>query len=79
MATRKRGECGALAVASLAHKMAVESQRVTADIVEANECSDLAEGYNVRGVPKVMVNESTGFVGARPESRFLEHVLRAAA
>ena len=34
---------------------------------------------NVRGVPKVVVNDSTGFVGAQPEARFLEHVLRAAA
>ncbi|HXU11864.1 MAG TPA: thioredoxin family protein [Candidatus Binatia bacterium] len=67
------------AAASLAQKMAVESQRVTADIVEANEFSDLAERYNVRGVPKVVVNESTGFVGAQPEARFLEYVLRAAA
>ena len=67
------------AAASLAHKMAVESQRVTADIVEANECPDLADRYDVRGVPKVVVNESTTFVGAQPEARFLEHVVRAAA
>jgi glutaredoxin-like protein len=67
------------AAASLAHKMAVESERVTADIVEANEFPDLAERYNVRGVPKVVVNDSTGFVGAQPEARFLEHVLRAGA
>ena len=59
--------------------MAVESQRVTADIVEANEFPDLAERYNVRGVPKVVVNESAAFVGAQPEARFLEHVLLAAA
>jgi len=50
------------AAASLAHKMAAESEKVTADIVEANEFPDLAERYNVRGVPKVVVNESTGFV-----------------
>lgn len=67
------------AAASLAHKMAVESERVTADIVEANEFPDLADRYDVRGVPKVVVNESTSFVGAQPEARFLEHVLRAAA
>lgn len=67
------------AAASLAHKMAVESERVTADIIEANECPDLADRYDVRGVPKVVVNEATAFVGGQPEARFLEHVLRAAA
>jgi predicted DsbA family dithiol-disulfide isomerase len=59
--------------------VAVESPRVTADIVDANEFPDLADRYDVRGVPTVVVNESAGFVGAQPEARFLEHVLRAAA
>lgn len=67
------------AAARLAHKMAVESERVTADVVEASEFPDLVERYNVQGVPKVVVNESVEFVGAQPEARFLEHVLRAAA
>jgi predicted DsbA family dithiol-disulfide isomerase len=53
--------------------------RVTAGVVEANEFPELADLYQVRGVPKVVVNESAGFVGAQPEARFLEHVLRAAA
>ena len=67
------------AAASLAHKMAVESERVTAEVVQANDFPELAARYHVRGVPKVVVNESPGFVGAQPEARFLEHVLSAAA
>jgi len=35
--------------------------------------------YKVRGVPKIVVNESVEFVGARPEARFLDKVLEAAA
>jgi glutaredoxin-like protein len=67
------------AAARLAHKMAVESDRVTADIVEASEFPDLVKRYNVRGVPKTVINESVEFVGAQPEARVLEHVLRATA
>ena len=65
--------------AEIAHQMAVESGRVTADVIEAQEFPDLAERYHVHGVPKVVVNETLGFVGAQPEARFLDHVLRAAA
>jgi predicted DsbA family dithiol-disulfide isomerase len=59
--------------------MAVESEWVTADVVEAQEFPELAERYGVHGVPKVVVNDAVEFVGAQPEARFLEHVLRAAA
>jgi glutaredoxin-like protein len=65
--------------AVIAHQMAVESARVTADVVEATEFPELAERYHVHGVPKVVVNETVEFVGAQPEARFLDHVLRAAA
>jgi glutaredoxin-like protein len=65
--------------AMMAHQMAVESARVTADVVEAEEFPDLAERYHVQGVPKVVLNETVEFLGAQPEARFLDHVLRAAA
>lgn len=65
--------------AMLAHQMAVESARVTADVVEAEEFPELAERYHVQGVPKVVLNETVEFLGAQPEARFLDHVLRAAA
>ena len=65
--------------ARLAHKLAVESGRVTADVVEASEFPDLVQRYNVHGVPKVVINEHVEFVGAQPESRFVRELLRAAA
>jgi glutaredoxin-like protein len=65
--------------AATALQMAVESAHVTADVVDAAEFPDLVERYGVQGVPKIVVNETTTFVGAEPEARFLAHVLRAAA
>jgi len=57
--------------------MAVECEHVTADVIEAQEFPDLARRYGVRGVPKIVINETTEFVGALPESQYLAH-LRAA-
>ncbi len=57
--------------------MAVESEHVTADVIEAMEFPDLASRYGVRGVPKIVINETTEFVGALPESEYLAHVRAA--
>jgi protein-disulfide isomerase len=57
--------------------MAVESERVTADVIEATEFPDLARRYAVRGVPKIIINETTEFVGALPESQYLAYVKAA--
>lgn len=57
--------------------MAVESERVTADVIEAMEFPDLANRYRVRGVPKIVINETTEFVGALPEVQYLEQVKAA--
>ena len=57
--------------------MAVESSHVTADVIEAMEFPDLAQRYGVRGVPKIVINETTEFVGALPEDQYLAHVRAA--
>jgi len=57
--------------------MAVESKHITADVIEATEFPDLSRKYAVRGVPKIVINEKTEFVGALPEPDYLSH-LRAA-
>jgi glutaredoxin-like protein len=66
-------------VASLAHQAAVESGNVTADVVEITEFPDLGAHYQVRGVPKVVMNDRVELVGAQPEAAFVEAILRAAA
>lgn len=58
--------------------MAVESSRVTADVIEASEFPDMANRYNVSGVPKIVINDRVELLGSQREARFLEAVLRAA-
>jgi len=60
-----------------AHMMAIESEKVTADMVMANEFPELATRYSVMAVPKVVINEETSFEGAIPEEDFLSFVRQA--
>jgi len=57
--------------------MAVESEHVTADVIEATEFPDLARRYAVRGVPKIVINDKIEFVGALPEPDYLEQIKAA--
>jgi hypothetical protein len=58
--------------------MAVESDLVTADVVEASEFPELARRYRVRAVPRTVVNETGAVDGSLPEAKFVEAVLAAA-
>ena len=64
--------------AAVAHKLAIESDMVKADVIESSEFPDLAMKYNVIGVPKIIINETVEFVGAFNEDLFAEHVLLGA-
>jgi glutaredoxin-like protein len=66
------------AAAAVAHKLAIESDMVKADVIETSEFPDLALKYNVIGVPKIVINEKVEFVGAFNEDLFAEHVLLGA-
>ena len=66
------------AAAAVAHKLAIESDMVKADVIDSSEFPDLAMKYNVIGVPKVIINEKVEFVGAFNEDLFAEHVLLGA-
>jgi len=63
----------------LAHKMAMESDLVTADMVEATEFPDLSMKYGVMGVPRTVINENTHVEGAVPEQMLLAKVQEAIA
>ncbi len=68
--------------AHLAHTMAAYSSMVTADVIEANEFPEMADRYQVYGVPKTVVNETQEFEGAQPEDALvalIEAATRAAA
>jgi predicted DsbA family dithiol-disulfide isomerase len=57
--------------------MAVHSDYVTADMVEATEYPHLAVKYQVRGVPRTVINESHFVDGMVPEAVMLAKLLQA--
>jgi len=61
----------------IAHQMAMESELVTGDMVEASEFPQLSNKYFVSAVPKVVINEEVEFEGALPEKSYLEKVREA--
>lgn len=61
----------------LAHQMALASPMVTADMVEAQEFPYLSTKYQVMGVPRTVINESTYVEGAAPESMLLQKLQEA--
>jgi predicted DsbA family dithiol-disulfide isomerase len=62
----------------VAHKFAVESPRVTGDVVEVSEFPDMMQRYQVSGVPKIVFNETVQFVGAQGVEMFLTALREAA-
>jgi glutaredoxin-like protein len=61
--------------AGIAHKLAVESDMIRADVIDAQEFPVLAQKYSVIGVPKIIINEKVEFVGAFSEDLFAEHAV----
>ena len=63
----------------LAHQMAMENpQMIRAEGVEAMEFPELADRFNVRGVPQTVINSGAGIVvGAVPEQNLLAEIMRA--
>jgi len=59
----------------LAHELAVVSELITADMVEAMEYQELSIKYEVRGVPKTVINETIHAEGAMSEHMILEKLL----
>lgn len=64
-------------VGSIAHKFAIESDLIKADVIDGSEFPHLALKYAVMGVPKTIINEKVEFIGVLPEDLFLEHILLA--
>jgi hypothetical protein len=59
--------------------MAMENpQMIRAEGVEATEFPELANRFNVRGVPQTVINSGAGIVvGAVPEQNLLAEIMRA--
>jgi glutaredoxin-like protein len=61
----------------LAHKFAIESDLIRADMVEAIEFPHLANKYSVYGVPRTVINDKVHQEGAVPEPLMLAKLLEA--
>ncbi len=63
----------------LAHQMAMENPTmIRAEGVEATEFPELANQFNVRGVPQTVINAGMGtVVGSMPEKNLLAEIMRA--
>jgi glutaredoxin-like protein len=61
----------------LAHKLAIESELIRSDMIEAIEFPQLANRYSVYGVPRTVINESVHQEGAVPEPMMLAKLLEA--
>ena len=59
----------------LAHKMAIASDRVTAEAIDATEFPELARTYEVRGVPRTIINDTVHIEGAVPEALLLTELI----
>ena len=61
----------------LAHQMAMENDLIRADMVEAIEFPHLSTKYEVRGVPRTVINETEHLEGAVPEQMVLAKLRQA--
>jgi glutaredoxin-like protein len=64
--------------ARAAHKLAMASSRVTAEVIGIDEFPELADALGVRGVPTVLIDGAVALEGAQPITRLVEAVVAAA-
>jgi len=63
----------------LAHQLAMESDLIRGDMVEAIEFPHLSNKYQVQGVPRTVINESFHLEGAAPEQMLVSKLKEAVA
>jgi glutaredoxin-like protein len=62
----------------LAHRLAFASENIQSEMVETSEFMDLAQEYQVSGVPDTSINHGTHrVVGAVPEENLIEEIQKA--
>jgi glutaredoxin-like protein len=59
-----------------AHKLALESDWIDAEMVEAQTFDELSNKFNVSSVPKIVINDQYEFVGNQPLEVFLEEIAK---
>jgi hypothetical protein len=56
--------------------MAMENDFITADMVDASEYPEIADKYQVYGVPLTVANEKVRLEGGMPEQLFIPRILQ---
>lgn len=62
-----------------AHKLALESPMIDAEMIEAQTFGEISNKFNVSSVPKIVINDKYEFVGNQPLEVFLEEIEKAQA
>lgn len=57
-----------------AHKLALLNDKISGEMIEAQTFNEMAQKFNVSGVPKIVINDTHEFVGNQPISKFLEEI-----
>ena len=50
---------------------------ISAEVVEAQEFPEMAQAFQVTGVPKTVINDMAEFVGAVPDEIFVNAILES--
>jgi len=53
------------------------NENIVSDMVELAEFPDIAEKYNIQGVPRIVINDTLVLVGDMPEADFAQEILKA--
>ena len=64
-------------MARAAHALALSNPRIKAEVIECQEFPEVAQHYQVSGVPKTVINDKAEFVGAVPDEIFVNAILQA--
>ena len=63
-------------MARLAYQVALESPRIRAEVIEANEFPELSQRYQVRGVPTTVIDDKMSFAGTVPDDLLVDTIER---
>ncbi len=64
-------------MARAAHALAMANEHIRAEVIEVQEFPEVARHYQVRGVPKTVINDGAEFVGAVPDEMFVDAILES--
>ena len=60
-------------------RLAMLSDKINLDIIDAMEFKELAEGYNIHGIPITVINGTEFIFGALPKEKFIKTLIEKTA